>query len=128
MSDVLITPTALTELLTGPTATPAVLDVRWTRGGPSGHADYMAAHIPSAVFVDLEKDLAAAPGRGGRHPLPDADAFGAAMRRAGVSGSRPVVVYAAGVPGPAARAWWLLRYFGHPDVRVLDGGIDAWVA
>ena len=50
------------------------------------------------------------------------------MRRAGVSASRPVVVYAGRVPGPAARAWWLLRYFGHPDVTVLDGGIDAWVA
>ncbi len=50
------------------------------------------------------------------------------MRRAGVSAARSVVVYAGRMPGPAARAWWLLRYFGHRDVAVLDGGIDAWVA
>jgi thiosulfate/3-mercaptopyruvate sulfurtransferase len=70
------------------------------------------------VFVDLETELAGPPGRGGRHPLPEQDVFEAAMRRAGASNERPVVVY----PGAAAaRAWWLLRYFGHPDVRVLNG-------
>ena len=105
-----------------------MLDVRWTLGGPSGHADYLAGHVPGAAFIDLDEDLAAPPGRLGRHPLPDADAFGTAMRRVGVSAARPVVVYAGRVPGPAARAWWLLRYFGHPNVSVLDGGIDAWVA
>ncbi len=124
MAEVLITAPALADRRESTT----VLDVRWTLGGPSGAADYVAGHVPGAAFVDLDQDLAAPPGRGGRHPLPDAAAFGAAMRRAGVSASRPVVVYAASMPGPAARAWWLLRYFGHPDVRVLEGGIDAWVA
>ena len=128
MDDVLITPEALTELLGADTGKPTVLDVRWTLGGPSGHADYVAGHIPGAVFVDLDEDLTAPPGRGGRHPLPPVDPFGDGMRRAGVSQSRPVIVYAGTVPGPAARAWWLLRYFGHPDVRVLDGGIEAWIA
>jgi thiosulfate/3-mercaptopyruvate sulfurtransferase len=107
---------------------PTLLDVRWTLGGPSGHADYLAGHLPGAVFIDLDRELAATPGAGGRHPLPDPAAFGTAMRRASVSAARPVVVYAGRMPGPAARAWWLLRYFGHPDVAVLDGGIDAWVA
>jgi thiosulfate/3-mercaptopyruvate sulfurtransferase len=128
MDDVLIAPGVLTELLGAPTDDPTVLDVRWTLGGPSGRADYVAGHIPGAVFVDLEQDLTAPPGRGGRHPLPGPDTFAEATRRAGVSQSRPVIVYAGAVPGPAARAWWLLRYFGHPDVRVLDGGIEAWVA
>ena len=124
MADVLITARVLAERLESST----VLDVRWTLGGPSGHADYLAGHVPGAAFIDLDEDLADPPGRVGRHPLPDADAFGAAMRRVGVSAARPVVVYAGRVPGPAARAWWLLRYFGHPNVSVLDGGIDAWVA
>lgn len=106
----------------------AVLDVRWELGGPPGRDLYLEGHIPGAVFVDLDTALAAPPGTGGRHPLPDADAFGAAMRTAGVSGSRPVVVYDAGNSVAAARAWWLLRYFGHPDVSVLDGGFAAWRA
>jgi thiosulfate/3-mercaptopyruvate sulfurtransferase len=50
------------------------------------------------------------------------------MRRAGVRGDRPVVAYDQGEPGGAARAWWLLGWFGHPDARVLDGGLPAWVA
>jgi thiosulfate/3-mercaptopyruvate sulfurtransferase len=66
--------------------------------------------------------------QGGRHPLPDPAAFEAAMRRAGVRGDRPVVAYDQGEPGGAARAWWLLGWFGHPGARVLDGGLAAWVA
>jgi len=106
----------------------SLLDVRWELGGPPGRDLYLAGHIPGAVFVDLDTELAAPPGAGGRHPLPDAAVFGEAMRRAGVSGSRPVVVYDAGNSVAAARAWWLLRYFGHPDVGVLDGGFAGWRA
>jgi thiosulfate/3-mercaptopyruvate sulfurtransferase len=98
-----------------------VLDVRWELGGPPGREAYLEGHLPGAVFVDLETELSGPPGAGGRHPLPSADAFEAAIRQAGVWMGRPVVVY--GGAG-AARAWWLLRYFGHPDVRVLNG---AWV-
>jgi thiosulfate/3-mercaptopyruvate sulfurtransferase len=104
-----------------------LLDVRWALGGPPGRPDYLAGHIPGAVYVDLDSELAAPPGPGGRHPLPPAAGFQAAMRRAGVSGSRPVVVYDAATSVAAARGWWLLRYFGHPDVTVLDGGLRAWV-
>jgi thiosulfate/3-mercaptopyruvate sulfurtransferase len=109
---------------------PVLLDVRWRLGGPPGRDAYLAAHIPTAVYVDLDTDLAAPPGPGGRHPLPSASAFGAAMRAAGVpSGpAEQVVVYDAGDSTAAARAWWCLRYFGHPDVRVLDGGFAAWQA
>jgi thiosulfate/3-mercaptopyruvate sulfurtransferase len=106
---------------------PVVLDVRWTLGGPSGRGDYRLGHIPGAQFVDLDTELSAPPGPG-RHPLPDAGAFGAAMRRHGVTNSRPVVVYDAATGTSAARAWWLLRYFGHHAVSLLDGGYAAWTA
>ncbi|MEV4944738.1 sulfurtransferase [Streptomyces sp. NPDC053755] len=105
---------------------PVLLDVRWQLGGPPGLPAYEAGHLPGAVYVDLDADLAGPPGTGGRHPLPDLEAFGAAMRRAGVSADTPVVVYDGGLGWGAARAWWLLRWTGHPDVRVLDGGLAAW--
>jgi thiosulfate/3-mercaptopyruvate sulfurtransferase len=105
-----------------------VLDVRWELGGPPGWPQYLEGHIPGAVFVDLETALSAPPGEGGRHPMPSAEVFGAAMRAAGVFSGRPVVVYDAGNSMAAARAWWLLRYFGHPRVFVLDGGFSGWLA
>jgi thiosulfate/3-mercaptopyruvate sulfurtransferase len=107
---------------------PVLLDVRWALGGPPGAEEYAAGHLPGAVFVDLERELSKPPGAGGRHPIPDAEEFGAAMRAHGVSAGRPVVVYDAGGALSAARAWWLLRYFGHHDVTVLDGGLAAWKA
>ena len=107
-------------------SSPAILDVRWRMGGPPGIEEFCEGHIPDAVFTDLNRDLAAPPGKGGRHPLPSAADFTESMRRLGVSGSRPVVVYDGADSTAAARAWWLLRYFGHPDVRVLDGGFRAW--
>src|SRR5205807_1848943 len=79
------------------------------------------------AFVDLDTELAGPPGAGGRHPLPEARDFERAMRRAGVWNARPVVVHDAGNAMAAARAWWLLRYFGHETVFVLDGGYAAWL-
>jgi thiosulfate/3-mercaptopyruvate sulfurtransferase len=107
-----------------------VLDVRWELGWPpgAGRERYLEGHIPGAAFVDLETALAGPPGEGGRHPLPSADVFGAAMRAAGVRGERSVVVYDGGNLMAAARAWWVLRYFGHPRVFVLDGGFSGWLA
>jgi len=105
-----------------------VLDVRYRLGGPPGRDEYAAGHVPGAVLVDLDADLAAPPGPGGRHPLPDPGAFGDAMRRAGVRSDRPVVVYDDWSGHAAARCWWLLRWAGHPDVRVLDGAWPAWLA
>ncbi|MGW5098021.1 sulfurtransferase [Streptomyces nodosus] len=113
---------------------PTLLDVRWqmsvatAAGAPpfDGRAAHAAGHIPGAVFVDLDADLAGPPGPSGRHPLPDVEHFGAAMRAAGVRADRPVVVYDGGQGWAAARAWWMLRWTGHPEVRVLDGGLAAW--
>ncbi|WP_426244343.1 sulfurtransferase [Nocardioides sp. LHG3406-4] len=105
-----------------------VLDVRYRTGGPGGPEAYAEGHIPGAAYVDLDRDLAAAPGAGGRHPLPEPADFVAAMRRAGVSSRRPVVVYDDWSAQAAGRAWWLLRHHGHPDVRVLDGAWPAWLA
>ncbi|TDE42635.1 sulfurtransferase [Nonomuraea mesophila] len=121
MTSPLITPAGLAAL-DGVT----VLDVRWRLGGPPGEALYREGHIPDAVYCDLDSDLAAPPGDGGRHPLPEPAAFQDAMRRLGVSDHRPVVVYDDAGSTVAARAWWALRYFGHRDVRVLDGGFAAW--
>ncbi|RZU35036.1 thiosulfate/3-mercaptopyruvate sulfurtransferase [Streptomyces sp. BK022] len=127
---VIITAAELAGDLAGPTP-PTLLDLRWQLSAPDApafdaRAAYEAGHLPGAVFVDLDRELAAPPGPRGRHPLPDLAEFGAAMRRAGVSAGTPVVVYDGGQGWAAARAWWLLRATGHPDVRVLDGGLTAW--
>ncbi|MET8692199.1 sulfurtransferase [Streptomyces bauhiniae] len=127
---VIITAAELARDLAGPTP-PTLLDVRWQLSAPDApafdaRAAYAAGHLPGAVFVDLDRELAAPPGPRGRHPLPDLAEFGAAMRRAGVSAGTPVVVYDGGQGWAAARAWWLLQATGHPNVRVLDGGLTAW--
>lgn len=109
-------------------AAPVLLDVRWQFRGPPGIDAYLAGHLPGAVFVDLDRDLCGQPGPHGRRPIPDPDTFTAAMRRLGVATARPVVVYDAGDGTAAARGWWLLRYFGHPHARLLDGGLTAWTA
>ncbi|MBO8190245.1 sulfurtransferase [Streptomyces oryzae] len=128
MTAIISVPALAGDLAAG--AAPVLLDVRYKPGDPPGLPAYQKGHLPGAVYIDLESELAAEPGEGtGRHPLPPLDVFGAAMRRAGVRADRPVVVYDAGGLGggwAAARCWWLLRWAGHPDVRVLDGGLEAW--
>ncbi|GAB2505317.1 sulfurtransferase [Promicromonospora xylanilytica] len=108
---------------------PVVLDVRWALGMTDGHDQYRAGHLPGAVYVDLETELAAAAApSAGRHPLPSTSAFQEAARRWGVSTGSRVVVYDSVGGTSAARAWWLLRYFGVEQVRILDGGLAAWTA
>jgi thiosulfate/3-mercaptopyruvate sulfurtransferase len=124
---VLVDPVTLAAELDS-AAPPVVLDVRWRLAGPPGEADYQAGHVPGAAYLDLDTDLSDPPGPRGRHPLPAAGRLAAALRRAGVSADRPVVAYDDGDLVPAARAWWVLRWAGHPDVRVLDGGWAGWTA
>lgn len=128
MSSPLISAAALSPLLGSIT----VLDVRYRLGGAPGREEHASGHIPTAAYVDLDSELAGAPGdpvdERGRHPLPEPEVFLAAMRAAGVSEGVPVVVYDDWQGRAAGRAWWLLRDYGHPDVRVLDGGWSAWVA
>jgi len=107
---------------------PVVADVRWSVGGPPGKPEYEASHIPSAVWVDLETQLAGPPGVGGRHPLPTVGVFEQAMREIGVRQDSLVVAYDAATSQAASRLWWLLTDAGHRDVRVLDGGLAAWKA
>lgn len=123
----LIDAAALAAKLSAPQP-PTVLDVRWKLGAPSAYPDYLAGHIPGAAFVDLEKELCGPAGAGGRHPLPDPGELQTALRAAGVSGDREVVVYDHGDGMAAARAWWTLCWAGHQAVRVLDGGYSAWLA
>src|SRR5579862_421023 len=122
----LVTPGQLARWLSAE-ACLTVLDVRWEVSTGADHAAYLAGHIPGAVFIDLDRQLADPPSDRGRHPLPDAVRFGGEMRSAGVWNERPVVVYDAAASLAAARAWWLLRYFGHARVAVLDGGFATWV-
>jgi thiosulfate/3-mercaptopyruvate sulfurtransferase len=105
-----------------------LVDTRLALTGPSGRERYAAGHLPGASYLDLDDDLAAPPGPGGRHPLPDHDRFVAAVRRAGISRDSTVVVYDEGPGTAASRLWWLLRDHGHDDVMVLDGGLAAWTA
>jgi thiosulfate/3-mercaptopyruvate sulfurtransferase len=106
-----------------------VLDVRWSLGGPAGLPLYEGGHIPGAVYVDLDTELArhGEPNEG-RHPLPESDDFQAAARGWGLNDGEIVVVYDNWNGLAAGRAWWLLRYMGATDVRVLDGALPAWTA
>jgi thiosulfate/3-mercaptopyruvate sulfurtransferase len=124
----LISAPVLAALLAEDPAAVTVLDVRYRTGGPPGAEEFARGHVPGAAYVDLDADLAAPPGDGGRHPLPATEAFVAAMRRLGVSDARPVVAYDDWGGRAAARCWWLLRHHGHRGVQVLDGGWPAWVA
>lgn len=106
---------------------PALLDVRWELGDPDGRQQYLDGHLPGAVYVDLEKELARRPSpQEGRHPLPEPADLEPAARRWGLRQGQPVVAYDAVGGTSAARAWWLLRWAGVADVRLLDGGLRAW--
>jgi len=105
-----------------------VFDCRHDLAKPdSGAQDYAKAHIPGARFVHLDRDLAApATGRNGRHPLPDPQLFMRTLEAAGVDASKQVVAYDDKTGVYAARLWWMLRWLGHDNVAVLDGGYAKW--
>ena len=128
--DPLIAPEELRDLLGDPAL--RIVDCRFSLASPSsGEEAYRAGHLPGAVYLHLERDLSAplpAPGaHGGRHPLPDPDTLAARLGKLGVGFQHRVVAYD-DLGEMAARAWWVLRYLGYPDVRVLDGGFGAWTS
>lgn len=93
-----------------------------------GIEQYRAGHIPGAYFLDLERDLSSKPDtHGGRHPLPDVETLSKKLRASGVNQHSTLVVYDDSRMGYAARAWWLLRYLGHQQVMILDGGFAGWI-
>ena len=125
MTGPLVTPDWLRERLGDPAL--QIVDCRYRLGERgAGEALWREAHIPGAAFMDLDRDLAGPPGERGRHPLPEAAAFQAAARRAGIGGDTLVVAYDEAAEGGAARLWWLLRHLGHTNVTVLDGGLRGW--
>jgi thiosulfate/3-mercaptopyruvate sulfurtransferase len=104
-----------------------IADVRWWLTDPAkGRREYAAAHIPGAVFVDVDRDLVGNDGPG-RHPLPSPAAFAARMAAMGFGDTHEIVAYDDAGGAIAARLWWMLDALGHPAVRVLDGGIQGWV-
>lgn len=106
-----------------------VLDARWQLGRDDGREQYLAGHIPGAVFVDVEAELSRhGEPHEGRHPLPSDATLAEAARRWGMRQGLPVIVYDDHRMLAASRLWWALRRAGVTDVRVLDGGWQAWLA
>ena len=108
-----------------------LIDVRWVMGAPgAGRVGYEAGHLPDAIFLDLDTDLAGAAGAtgGGRHPLPAPADFQERLEAAGIDADDHVVVYDDVGGWIAARLWWMLDDLGHERTSVLDGGLPAWLA
>ena len=111
-------------------APPLLLDASFELAdAAAGRRAWEQVHLPGSLHVDLEQDLCGArSGRNGRHPLPGRAAFARTAAALGVQPGRSVVVLDRGDGAFAARLWWMLRWLGHADVRVLDGGLKAWRA
>jgi thiosulfate/3-mercaptopyruvate sulfurtransferase len=120
----LISPEELAARLDNPRV--RIADVRWTLGQPDrGRAVYEAGHIPGAIFVDLDRDLAAPTGPG-RHPLPRPADFARRLGELGFGSDDFIVAYDDVMGTVAARLWWMLDNLGHERVALLDGGLGAW--
>lgn len=109
---------------------PLLFDLSFDLAAPeAGEQVFAAGHLPGAHYLHLDRDLSAAKtGRNGRHPLPEAQGFARKMASLGLSQGRQVVAYDAQGGMVAARLWWMLRWLGHAQVAVLDGGLPAWTA
>lgn len=105
-----------------------IVDCRFNLNDPGeGRALYEAGHIPGAVYLDLKLDLSAPEGEhGGRHPLPDPQVFAARLSKLGIGNDTRIVAYDDEGGMNAARLWWLLRYLGHEQVFILEGGFSQW--
>ena len=93
----------------------------------AGRKAYEESHIPGAIYVDLDQDMSGSKtGANGRHPLPSPEAWAKTKARLGISPNTLVVAYDKQGSVYASRLWWMLKATGHANVRVLDGGLDAW--
>lgn len=128
MSDILISPDELADLVASGRPV-RILDVRWRLDRPDGRPEYLEGHLPGAVYVDLDHELAEhGEPTDGRHPLPSTELLQEAARGWGLDDGDTVVVYDDLKSLSAARAWWLLVDAGVNDVRILDGSLRAWTA
>ncbi|GIX25584.1 MAG: sulfurtransferase [Caldimonas sp.] len=109
---------------------PVLIDVSFDLADPTaGQAAYLQSHLPQAHYLHLDRDLCGPKtGGNGRHPLPAREVFAQRIGALGIDPDTPVVVYDRQSAMFAARAWWMLRWLGHPEVAVLDGGLPAWEA
>lgn len=121
-----------TETLAGrlDDVTLAIVDCRFDLNDPDwGRRQYASSHVPGAAYADLERDLSGdKTGSNGRHPLPDAGALAVTFSRLGIDSSIQVIAYDQDAGMFASRLWWLLRWMGHQDVAVLDGGFAKWIS
>lgn len=125
-SEILVSPARLRELLAGQSA--IAVDCRFDLANPDkGRSDWMAQHIPGAVYAHLDDDLAAPiQPHTGRHPLPDTDAFSEFLASAGWTGNKLLVAYDDGPNAISARLWWMMKFYGQ-RAALLDGGFNAWL-
>ncbi len=111
------------------TGSAVIFDCRFSLADfTQGRKQYLQGHIPGACHLDMESDLSGPKGSyGGRHPLPNPVLFTTRMRECGVNSDTPVIAYDDNRMAGASRLWWLMHYFGHLNVQVLNGGLKAWV-
>ncbi len=107
----------------------AIMDCRFDFDKPElGYQEYLTGHIPGSLYINLDRDLSSKiiPGKTGRHPLPDKKVLADRLSSWGIDSSTQVVVHDNKNGALAARLWWMLRWLGHENVAVLDGGWPAW--
>ncbi len=128
-SDLVVSPQWLAEHLNDPEV--VIIDCRFSLADPDlGQQQYEASHIPGAFYLDLNRDLSSPVSQhGGRHPLPNPTKLAQTLSNLGINSTETfVIAYDDSRFAFAARLWWILRYFGHNRVAILDGGFSQWQA
>lgn len=128
MKNLVISHQQLLEMLNNPKV--VIIDCRFRLDDPDwGYRQYCLSHIPGAYYLDLDKDLSGSLSiHGGRHPLPESEAFSAKLNQLGVKPDTLIVAYDDQRFAFASRLWWLLNYWGHNQVVLLNGGFSGWIS